>query len=418
VTLSPDGHELSRGTYWHFRPVPREIDTARAAEDALGELSHAVKLRLRSDVPVGLFLSGGLDSSMLAAVWRQAQPSEVIRTFTIGFEDRSYDERASARVMAGSIGAQHHEAVLAGAELERELDAVWDHLSEPFADPSIIPTSFLCRIARAHVKVALAGEGGDEIQAGYDPFRAWRIARLMETVVPRPVWVHALRTVERLLPVDPSNMSARFKVRHFAQGFLGGPDTRIQGWMASFPLPLALLAMKPELAAGVEATQVLEPTRRAFAEQRGTSALHAQINVWLRTYLESSILTKMDRAGMMHGLEVRSPFLDPGVVRAFTDLPPSLIFRNGRGKYLLRQVARTALPAALLNKPKKGFGVPQATWLRTILRERMESAVEQSRTAGWFRHDVIAPMWRAHLNGRADFRRPLWNFLFSFPFQS
>jgi asparagine synthase (glutamine-hydrolysing) len=418
VVLSPEGAELSRRTYWHFRPVPRETDPGRAAARALGELSRAVTLRLRSDVPVGLFLSGGLDSSLLASAWRQAHPSDVIRTFTIGFEDPSYDERASARAMAQRVDAEHHEVVLTGTALDRELDAVWDHLAEPFADPSIIPTSFLCRFAHAHVKVALAGEGGDEIQAGYDPFRAWRMARVMERLLPRPAWYHALRAVERMLPADASNMSARFKVRHFAQGFLHRPDTRVQGWMASFPLPLALSAMRPELAADVEMAEVLEPTRRAFTELRGVSELHSQIHVWLRTYLESSILAKVDMAGMMHGLEVRSPFLDPGVVEAFTDLPPSLIYRQGRGKYLMRQAARPALPAAVLSKPKKGFGVPQATWLRTILRERMEAAVARSQTTGWYRHDVIAPMWRAHLDERADFRRPLWNFLFSFPFQS
>ena len=418
VALNPEGQTLSHGTYWRFRPEPRPMAPEAAAERALADLSHAVALRLRSDVPVGLLLSGGIDSSMLAATWRRLRPDATIHTFTIGFEEPSYDERWSGRVMAQAIGSVHHEAVLSGSDLDREVDFVWDHLSEPLADPSIIPTSFLCRLARRHVTVALAGEGADEIQAGYDPFRAWRMARMMERVLPRAFWHAALRRLERLLPVDGSNMAARFTTRHFAQGFLGGPDTRIQCWMASFTVPMALAALKPEIVDGLDADEILEPTRRAYEEVRGQDELHAQMHVWLRTYLEASVLAKVDRAGMMHSLEVRSPYLDPRVVETMTNLPRELIFRREQGKYLLRQLARQALPAPLLHKRKKGFGVPQAAWLRTVLRERMEQALNRSQTGGWFRHDVIERMWREHLSGAADYRRPLWNFLFSFPFQS
>jgi asparagine synthase (glutamine-hydrolysing) len=418
VTVDTGGRLLANGTYWQFRPEPRPLALADAAADAVHDLSDAVRLRLRSDVPVGLFLSGGMDSSLLAALWRQQQPAATIQTFTVGFDDVSYDERQAARLMAAHIGAEHHEEVLTGAALTKELDAIWDHLCEPFADPSIVPTSFLCRFARDHVKVALAGEGGDEIQAGYDPFKAWALSRAMETVLPRRALFESLRRLETLLPATSRNMSMGFKLRHFAQGFLGGPETRVQCWMSSFPVPLALTALKPELVSQLDVEAILAPTRDAYRAVRSTGELHAQIHVWLKTYLESSVLAKVDRASMMHGLEVRSPFLDPAVVRTLTDLPPALIYRRGRGKRVVREAAKSLLPPALLNRSKKGFGVPQATWLRTILRDRMEDAVRRSATEGWFRQDVIAPMWRAHLSGQADYRRALWNFLFSFPFQS
>ncbi len=418
IETDADGNPLRCGTFWHFRPQPVPADRVAAGEQALEDLSSALTLRLRSDVPVGLFLSGGMDSSILGALWRRANPSGRIRTFTVGFEEPSYDERGSARLLARAIGAEHHETVASGADLERELEAVWNHLSEPFGDPSIVPTSLLCRFAREHVKVALGGDGGDEIQAGYDPFRAWRPARVMESVLPRRLWPPALARLEKLLPVDDSSLSARFKLRHFAQGFLHGPEERVQGWMASFPLPLALAAMKPELAQEVDAEAVLEPTRRAFEEVKDHGPVHAQIHVWLKTYLECSILAKVDRASMMHSLEARAPYLDPRLVQTMTDLPASLIFRNGRGKYLLRRAASNLLPKALLKKPKKGFGVPQAAWLRTILRERVEEALRRNRKDGWFRSEVIETMWREHLSGRDDHRRALWNFLFSFPFQA
>jgi asparagine synthase (glutamine-hydrolysing) len=419
VETDPEGNVLRKDTYWRFRPnPPPAADSDAAGARALEDLSGALALRLRSDVPVGLFLSGGMDSSILGALWRRARPQDRIRTFTVGFEDPSYDERESARLLARSIGAEHHETVASGSDLERELEAVWNHLPEPSGDASIVPMSLLSRFAREHVKVALGGDGGDEIQAGYDPFRAWRSSRVMESLLPRRFWTAALQGLERVLPANPSNMSARFKARHFGQGFLHPRQERIQGWMASFPLPTALEILEPDLAEALDPGEVLEPTRRAFREVEDCGPIHAQIHVWLRTYLECSILTKVDLASMMHSLEVRAPYLDPGVVRTMTDLPASLIYRRGRGKSLLRRAAAGLLPEPLLRKRKKGFGVPQAAWLRTILRDRMEEALRRNRAGGWYRPEIIERIWCAHLSGEEDHRRALWNFLFSFPFQA
>jgi asparagine synthase (glutamine-hydrolysing) len=320
--------------------------------------------------------------------------------------------------MAEKIDAEHHVLVIDNAELERELNHVWETLSEPFADPSMVPMSLLCRFAREHVTVAIGGDGADELQAGYDPFRAWRPVRIMERLLPRRLWYAAGKTVEWLSPADPSNMSLRFKARHFSQGLLHPPQERIQGWMASFPLWLAMNAMHPDLARQVDVEEVLEPTRQAFVSAGNVGDVHAQIQTWIRTYMECSILTKVDRSSMAYALEVRAPYLDARLAMFLADLPARLIFRRGKGKFLMRKVAEKLLPTALLHKKKKGFGVPQATWLKTILRERMEAALEQTRQGGWFRFDVINRMWHEHLSGQADCRRALWNFLFSFPFQT
>jgi asparagine synthase (glutamine-hydrolysing) len=424
LEMTSEGHIHRQGRYWHF-PAPfseggadGEVpDEAAAVDGFLEDLDRAVQLRLRSDVPVGLFLSGGVDSSLLAAAWRHIRPEGELRTFTIGFEEPSFDERASARLVAEALGARHEEVVIHGHDLEAALDGIWNHLSEPFADPSIVPTSLLCRFARERVTVALGGDGGDELQAGYDPFRAWRAARWMERVLPRRLWYGGLKTAEALLPPAPTNMSLRFKVRHFAHGFLHGPEERIQGWMASFPLPQALAVMHPDLAAQVDPEEVLEPTRRAYREAIQYGELHAQIHVWIRTYLECSILTKIDRASMMHSLEVRAPFLDPQLAERLLRLPPRLIFRKGKGKYLMRRAAERRLPPALLKKPKKGLGVPQAEWLRTLLRPRMEAALERNRQGGWFAPEAIETLWRRHASGRYDCRKALWAFLFAYPFQ-
>ncbi|MCP4662994.1 MAG: hypothetical protein GY856_46985, partial [bacterium] len=417
LELDAGGSPIRSSRYWEFQPDPAPVEPRIAEERFLEELAGSLELRLRSDVPVGLFLSGGIDSSTLAAMWRRIRPGEVIRTFTVGFEQPSYDERASARLVAEAVGAEHHEIVATGEDLERELDWVWDHLSEPFGDPSIVPTSLVCRFARQVVKVAMGGDGADELQAGYDPFRAWSATRWLERLVPRGICYRGLKVLERTLPPDPSNMSLRFKARHFAQGFLHPAEERIQGWMASFPLVSALRVLKPELASQVDPEEVLEPTRRAFLAARGQGELYAQIRTWVETYLECSILAKVDRASMMHSLEVRAPLLDPTLADTLARLPPELVFRRGKGKILMRRAGAAILPQEVLRKPKKGLGVPQATWLRTILRERLEDSLEKTRSGGWFDYETMKAMWLAHLEGRTDYRKSLWNFIFSFPFQ-
>ncbi len=418
VELDPGARVLDRGTYWRFEPRIEQVDPQAAVERAVSSLGDALELRLRSDVPVGLFLSGGMDSSLLAALWRRRRPDETIRTFTVGFDDASYDERQSARVMARAIESEHHEVVVSGSQLEDGLEAILDNMPEPFADPSIVPTSILCRFARQHVTVAIGGDGGDELQAGYDPFRAWSAARLLTAVLPGSIWNLGCRMAERLAPASTGNMSLKFKLHHFRQGLARPREERIQAWMASFPVRRVLAVMKPDLAATLDEEEIFEPTRRAFRAMCDAGELHAQIHTWIATYLECCILAKVDRASMMHSLEVRAPFLDPGVADSLTSLPAALIFHRGKGKILLSSMARELLPESLLAKPKKGLGVPLTTWFKTVLRDRMEQALSTSETGGWFDAEAIRRMRREHFEGRYDHRKALWNYLVSQPFQS
>lgn len=418
IELDLAGQKLREGSYWTWEPDPQPMDGEEATSRFASLLRRSVELRLRSDVPVGLFLSGGIDSSLLASVWREVNPSGSLRTFTVGFDAPSYDERRWARLMAEAVGAEHHEIVVSGDLLERELDHLWNHLSEPFSDPSIVPFSLLARFARQEVTVALGGDGGDELQAGYAPFRAWRPARVMESLIPRALLAGVGRGVERLLPADPRNMSLPFKVRHFAQGFRHPPEERIQGWLAAMPVAWIPTLLRPELSSEIDLEEVLEPTRSAFLAVKGVPPLYAQIHTWIKTYLETSILAKVDRASMLHSLEVRAPFLDPVLAEFLAQVPPELIFRHGRGKVLMRRVAQRQLPPKLLNRPKKGLGVPQSKWFETVLRDRMEHCLDVARHSGWYQAEPMQRIWREHRQGQADHRRLLWNFLFSFPFQS
>ena len=417
VELDSNGRPSARGEYWQLERQPTPSSGEEAEERFTELLDRSLSLRLRSDVPVGLFLSGGIDSSLLAATWRRAAPDSILRTFTVGFEDPSYDERSPAALMAKAVGAEHHEILVGGQDLERELDCVWEHLSEPFSDPSILPVSALCRFARERVTVALGGDGADELQAGYDPFRAWDTARRMERTLGRRLSGSLVRAAAALAPVDDKNMSLGFRAKHFAQGFLHPPSERIQGWMAGFPVATAMTSLHPDLVAQIEVGEILEPTRRAYEKQLHHGERFAQISAWIKTYLESSILTKIDRAGMMHSLEIRAPFLDPELAHFLFNLPEDLVFAGGKGKVLLRRAAAQQIPPALLRRKKKGLGVPQATWLRTVLRDRMEACLDLNSRGGWFRHDQISRLWSEHLHHKADHRRALWTFLFSFPFQ-
>ncbi len=266
--------------------------------------------------------------------------------------------------------------------------------------------------------MAIGGDGGDELQAGYDPFRAWAAAKWLTAVLPGGLWNRLLETGERWAPQSAANMSLKFKLHHFRHGLAHPPDERIQGWMASFPVRQALGVLKPELAAQVDEEEILEPTRRAFNAVRDAGELHAQIHTWIATYLECCILAKVDRASMMHSLEVRAPFLDPQVADCLTSLPPPLIFKRGTGKRLLKAVARDLLPEPLLKKPKKGLGVPLSTWFTTVLRDRLEDSLARSRTGGWFDHQAMRSLRDEHFAGRYDHRKALWSFLVTSPFQS
>lgn len=411
LEIDLQGSPIARGRYWRFAPATTAIDPDKAREKATETLARSLELRLRSDVPVGLFLSGGIDSSLLAASWRRLRPGDPIHTFTIGFEDPTYDERQSARLMAKSINAEHHEIVLSGKDLRAGLDTVLDDLPEPLADPSIVPTTLLCRFAREHVTVALGGDGGDELQAGYDPFRAWTAAKWLTSVLPGRFWNKGLAFAERLAPATAVNMSLKFRLHHFRNGLIHPPEERIQGWMSSVSIRQVQEILNPDLVAMIDPNEILEPTRKAFRAVSCVGDLHAQIGTWIATYLECCILAKVDRASMMNSLEVRAPWLDPDVATCLTSLPPFLIYRAGKGKRLMHRMAEYQLPRALLSKPKKGLGVPLTTWYRTVLRERMEDTINSDRTETWFRSTAIWKLWRDHLKGRYDYRKGLWNYL-------
>jgi len=390
--------------YWTFQLAPdRDPDPRREeayAEELRALLQQAVQRRLISDVPLGVFLSGGIDSSsILAGVARFRRP-EAIKTFTIGFTEPSFDESAYARQMADAFRSDFHLQQLDLAAARELIPFVLSRLDEPLGDPSILPTYLLSRFTRQHVTVALSGDGGDELFAGYDPFLALRPASYYERLVP---WVlhRGIRKLADLLPLSGRNMSLDFKIRRTLAGLSYPRALWNPVWMAPvepelitelFHEPLKAEDLYSEAIALWEADPKLDILDRTLA-------------FFTNFYLPDDILTKVDRATMMNSLESRAVFLDNDLVEFCQRLPNRFKFRNGSRKYLLKKAMQGILPDNILKRRKKGFGIPVAQWLRDGPASPPLTSVE-GVNGEW-----ASRQWREHRSGAADHRLFLWSWL-------
>jgi asparagine synthase (glutamine-hydrolysing) len=400
--------EVRQWSYWR---APTPVGGAPPFEEAAGafwgQLRASVARHRRSDVPIGVFLSGGVDSSSVAAALIEIEPARSVRTFSIGFEDASFDESPHSRAVARHLGTDHRQRLFSAQTVLDLLPDVAGWLDEPFGDASVLPTHLLSRFAREEVKVVLGGDGADELLAGYPTFAAERAARLFRRL-PRPARRLAGAAVGRL-PVDHGNISLDFKLKQFLRGAAEPMALAHQRWLGSFSGPeiARLLAEPPPI--DVEA----EHLHRAAGLAAGADPLTRSLALYQDTYLPDDILTKVDRASMACGLEVRAPFLDAGLVDAIEMLPPGYKYGRGRTKRLLKQAAAGRLPATILGRPKKGFGIPVARWLRGPLSGLLDELLGPDRLArqGLFRPDEVARRVREHRDGARDHRKPLWTLL-------
>ena len=362
LTLDIATREFKIETYWRFRidatPGLTQADEPRLAEELRHLLQQAVERRMISDVPLGLFLSGGIDSASVLAGATRHREARDLQTFTIGFTDPSYDESGHARALARAFGTQHHEEILDLDKAQALLPHVLGRLDEPLGDPSILPTFLLCRFARKHVTVALSGDGGDELFAGYDPFKALNPAKIYANLVPRGVH-RGLRRLADLLPRSTNNMSIDFKVRRALLGL---------SWPEAMWNPVWLSPADPDLIAEIcetplSAEELYEEAVDLWATQE-FDIVDRTLEFYTTFYLPDNILTKVDRAAMLNSLEARAIFLDNDVVEFCQRLPNSFKFRNGERKVLLRRAVADWLPPEVLARRKKGFGIPVSRWLR------------------------------------------------------
>ena len=380
-----------------------------AAEGFWTEFRSSVSRHRRADVPIGLFLSGGIDSSSVAAAICELEPARNGRTFSIGFEDPSFDESSHARLVADFLGTDHHERVLSPQVVQDLIPEVARWLDEPFGDASMVATHLLSRFAREEVKVVLGGDGADELLAGYPTFTAEPAAAFFRGL-PRPLR-SLTRAVAARLPVNHANISFDFKIKQFLRGAAEAPPLAHQRWIGSFSGEeiAELLAIDLPVGFDVEA----EHLARAGILAVGSDRLTRSLALYQDTYLPDDILTKVDRSSMACGLEVRAPFLDAALVERIERLPPFYKYGKGQTKRILKQAVASRLPDSILKRPKKGFGIPVARWLRGPLASWVDHLLGPERIGrqGIFKPEVVSRMLAEHRSGARDHRKPLWTLL-------
>ncbi|MEM7679219.1 MAG: asparagine synthase C-terminal domain-containing protein, partial [Myxococcota bacterium] len=424
------GAEGGRALHWSFwQPMFGEASAAwpqvhgrnedDLAEQLWGRIRAATEARLIADVPLGVLLSGGVDSSLIAAAMADVVPPSQIKTFSVTFADPSFDESSYARKVSAHLGTEHHEEQLSPTAMIDILPEVADFLCEPLGDGSLMPTYLLSRFARRSVTVALGGDGGDELFLGYPTFFADAVSRRLDAILSRAGSGRAGQTLgrwARWLPVSNRNFSFDFKVKRFAQGLGFREDFRHQAWMGSF-MPHELFdVLNPQIRAeamAVDPYDIVARFTRTGAARGVRDHLDAAVYQYIRLYLTANVLVKVDRASMARSLEVRAPLLDRTVVEFAAAIDGRLRLNGKTTKYLLKKAARGRLPDEIIDRPKKGFGMPIGQWLRGPLRSLGETLLAPDRLAQqpYFSPQVVQRLWSEHQRGRADHRKPLWTLL-------
>jgi asparagine synthase (glutamine-hydrolysing) len=420
VECGEDG-EVIHATYWSLTAVAArgqasllDVSDAEAQEMLETLLADAVRRRMLADVPLGMFLSGGIDSSTIAALM-QANSAMPIRTFSIGFREPAYDEAAHAKLVAAHLGTDHTELYVTPAEAQAVIAKLQDIYDEPFADSSQIPTYLVSEMTRRHVTVALSGDGGDEVLAGYNRYgQGFALAKLIRTL-PKPVRQAMAAAMTAVTPgtwdcvsrVVPEQVRPRLigdKIHKLAGVLLEDSIGFYRHLVTQWPEASFLVAE----ASGPDETLYASAIRGRFSDDVS----------WMQyldtlTYLPDDILTKVDRASMAVALEVRVPLLDHRVVELSWRLPQRLKLRKGQSKWLLRQIAYKHVPKALLNRPKMGFGLPIDQWLRGPLKDWANDLLSSlvANGAGLLNCGPISEKWAEHQAGTRNWQYFLWNVL-------
>lgn len=411
--------EVKNGTakeidYWEPSFAQSEsrppIDAREYAQELQRRLQGAIKRESTADTPVGIFLSGGIDSGSLLALRRQTDASE-IKTFSVRFDELSFNESEYSLLLAQKFNSNHKELTITKNDCIELASSIGRILDEPIADSSFIPTYLLSKFAAADVKVVLGGDGSDELLAGYPTYKAHRLIEWYERLLPFFIRARVIPKLVNNLPTSLAYMSFDFKAKRFLDG-RGLPFLiRHHQWMGAFGKRSVNSVWHPSLV--MDQIDPYEPVNelalRTDAQLSYNKALHCD----LRLFLEGDILTKVDRASMAHGLEVRVPFLNREVADFILDLPFDLKLKNLTSKYIFKRSLIGVLPDQILNRKKMGFNIPMAQLLRNELRSFMESVLNKTaiEQEGIFNSAVIEEMKSKHLSGAVDYRKELWNLI-------
>jgi asparagine synthase (glutamine-hydrolysing) len=401
--------DLAIGRYWSLEYAPKtEIGEAEAIEGLREKLTEAVRLRMISDVPLGAFLSGGIDSSIIVGLMAKLS-SQPVKTFSIGFEEAAYNETEHARRIANLWGTEHQEFIVK-ADALAILPMLVRHYGEPYADSSAIPTFYVSQVTRRSVTVALNGDGGDESFAGYERYLGNRLAERANRF---PGFAFSAGTLNKVLP-DSLNPKNRLRqAKRFLAVAAQPMAARYAQWVGFLREDEKQQIYAPDFQAQRNGSRPEEWLASLFEKARRLDAVDAAMSVDVESYLPFDLLVKVDITSMANSLEARSPFLDHEVMEFAARLPVNLKLRGRQAKYLLKRAFPDLLPAENVERRKMGFAVPVGEWFRNSLRPLLEDALlsEQAAKRGYFQPQEIRRLVGEHLEGREDHGSRLWNLL-------
>ena len=407
--------EVKIKRYWDVSLAEPHTSFRKESEcidDICALLRASIERRLRSDVPLGVFLSGGIDSSSIVAIMSEFLGGNNVRTFSIGFQEPSFDELAYARQVAEYYRTNHHEQIFSLKDALAILPEIINYMDEPMADPSLLPTYILSKFTKKYVKVALGGDGGDELFGGYPTLLAHNLMDIY-TACPNFLRSYVVEPIVNCLPVSTKNMSFDFKAKRFIKGVPFPHEQRHYAWLGAFtPLELNEL-FTDEFKQCLKEPDLYADAYKQLETCHAENTINKMLYLDMKMYLQDDILVKVDRASMANSLEVRSPLLDHTLVEYVAGLPPELKLHNLTSKYIFKKAVKSLLPKSIIKRPKKGFGIPVAKWLKEDLKEIIMEILspERIKRTGIFNPEYVRKLIRDHIAGRVDNRKQLWTLL-------
>ena len=390
--------------YWDLASFYNAKKSDLSEEAAAGQLKilldKAVDARMVSDVPIGAFLSGGVDSSSIVASMVRATGPGLVNTFCIGFDEPGYSEAGEAKQVAKYLNTAHHELIV-GENIHHDFKKIICSMDEPVADTSFIPFYFLAKFAHQSVKVALSGDGGDELLAGYETYSADKLRSILSWV-PKIGWEISQHCIDRLMPVNHGKVSFDYKLRRFVKGQKLDADQAHLFWRTIFDDSEKFQIINPEIGREMSSINPFEYHFSKLAEVPNAHYLDRAMYLDLKTWLPDDILTKVDRATMAHSLESRAPFLDRKIVEFCANLPVNLKMNGFNKKYLLKKSQKNILPKTVLLQKKKGFNAPLAKWMNSDLKEVMYQATTSKKLEQYFKSGAISKLWDDHEKYKFD----------------
>jgi asparagine synthase (glutamine-hydrolysing) len=412
VWKCPPGHwmildlktmDLKIGAYWQttYQPLQENRSEGSLLEEFDAKLKASLEYRMMADVPLGVFLSGGLDSSTCLALLREMYPDRELMSFSVNFENKSFDESSYSSLMADRCRSIHHEAVLKPETMLEVLPHIESQMLDPIADASIIPTYLLCSHARQHAKVAIGGDAADELLGGYPTFQAHDLLGHKAW----PVGVQkTLHKLSKMIPTNMDNLTFDFKIKQTLKGLGYDNPVRNQVWLGACDIH-ELKELFPGMQQ-INEELIYSELLKYWKDCNAKDDMNKINEIYMKTYMNDDILVKVDRASMMNSLEVRAPFLDVNLVEFINSLPHHMKRQGGNGKKLLKNLMRQRLPDVIIDRPKKGFGMPISHWFRGPLKDLLKSRIEAAPEP--FDRSTLERWFHEHQTGQVDRRKPLF----------